>query len=190
MPKPTSLGFPINHNHIDIFCRKFTETEERRAVEGTTQHTWKSAHPYTRMSQFPIGLLGDNWLAVLSARHSGTGFRQTCYGFLIELANQVRQSFDERGRRQSPRIETHGHLLLDAKLASEGFYRKRGTKNLPPLRTFRPATHDMDSERTYNEARPDLPCHCSAWFFIFGPSSSKARHESIYPVKLAAAPRP
>src|SRR5271157_2403100 len=43
----------MNHNHIHIFCRKFTETEERITVEGLTQHTLEIGAPLTRMSLFP-----------------------------------------------------------------------------------------------------------------------------------------
>jgi hypothetical protein len=53
----------MNHNNIDIFCRQFTETEERMTVEGLTHHTFSSlAYSGDKLVGSFIGKTFWNWL--------------------------------------------------------------------------------------------------------------------------------
>src|SRR5271166_3248525 len=140
MPKPTSLGFPMNHNHIDIFCRKFTETEERITVEGLTQHTLEIAAPLYEDEPFSLlAYSGDK----LVCEFIGKTFWNWLYIDLLWVSDKARKSglgsrLMKEAEDKARELKLTGIYCWTQSWQAEGFYRKMGYEEFTAFRDFPP----------------------------------------------------
>jgi GNAT superfamily N-acetyltransferase len=134
------LGFPMNHNHIDIFFRQFTETEERITVEGLTQHTLEIGAPLYEDEPFSLlAYSGDK----LVGSFIGKTFWNWLYIDLLWVSDKTRNSglgarLMKEAEDKAREFKLTGIYCWTQSWQAEGFYRKMGYEEFTALRDFPP----------------------------------------------------
>ena len=130
----------MNHNHIDIFCRQFTETEERKTVEGLTHHTREIGAPLYEDEPFSLlSYSGDK----LVGSFIGKTFWNWLYIDLLWVSDKARNSglgsrLMKEAEDKARALKLTGIYCWTQSWQAEGFYRKLGYEEFTAFWDFPP----------------------------------------------------